>query len=115
MPWWRSFRTLLIHAATRLDAVGFADPAISDSTLARTAADHKSVFFAEKNRQGEVIDYHAAFAGGLHLVPDEHALARLAADEQQRVDDGLFLDNAEVFEALLDRCSVIQAKAKAIR
>jgi len=103
------------HDVTRLDAAGFADTAIADSRLARAVADHKSVFFAEKNQHGEVVDYHAAIAGGLQLVPDDDALAKLAADYQQMVDDGLFLDEAEPFEALLDRCRVIQAKANAIR
>ncbi len=103
------------HDVTRLDAAGFAEAAIADSRLARAVADHKSVFFAEKNRHGEVVDYHAAVAGGLQLVPDDDALAKLAADYQQMVDDGLFLDEAEPFEALLDRCRAIQAKANAIR
>jgi hypothetical protein len=51
----------------------------------------------------------------LQLVPDDDALAKLAADYQQMVDDGLFLDDAEPFEALLDQCRAIQAKANAIR
>ena len=104
-----------LHDVTRLDAAGFAEAAIADSRLARAVADHKSVFFAEKNRHGEVVDYHAAVAGGLQLVPDDDALAKLAADYQQMVDDGLFLDEAEPFETLLDRCRAIQAKANAIR
>ena len=56
-----------------------------------------------------------AIASGLQLVPDDDALAKLAADYQQMVDDGLFLDDAEPFEALLDQCRAIQAKANAIR
>jgi hypothetical protein len=67
------------HDVTRLDAAGFVDPAIADKALAHAVADHKSVFFAEKNPQGEVIDYHAAVSGGLQLVPDDDALAKLAA------------------------------------
>ena len=102
------------HDVTRLDAAGFADAAIADSMIARAVADHKSVFFAEKNTHGEVINYHAAVTGGLQLVPDDDALAKLAADYQQMVDDGLFLDEVEPFEALLDRCRAIQAKANAI-
>ena len=102
------------HDVTRLDAAGFADAAIADSRLARAVADHKSVFFAEKNTRGEVINYHAAVTGELQLVPDDDALAKLAADYQQMVDDGLFLDEAEPFEALLDQCRAIQAKANAI-
>jgi hypothetical protein len=103
------------HDLTRLDAAGFAEAAIADKALAQAVADHKSVFFAEKNLHGVVIDYRTAVAGGLQLVPDDDALAKLAADYQQMVDDGLFLDDAEPFEALLDRCRAIQAKANANR
>jgi hypothetical protein len=103
------------HDLTRLDAAGFAEAAIADTALARAVADHKSIFFAEKNLHGEVVDYHAAVAGGLQLVPDDDALAKLAADYQHMVDDGLFLDDAESFETLLDQCRAIQAKANAIR
>lgn len=103
------------HDLTRLDAAGFAEAAIADTALARAVADHKSVFFAENNTHGVAIDYHAAVAGGLQLVPDNDALAKLAADYQQMVDDGLFRDDAEPFEALMDQCHAIQAKANAIR
>jgi len=99
------------HDVTRLDAAGFADGAIADKALARAVADHKSVFFAEKNTCGEVIDYHAAVAGALQLVPDDDALAKLAVDYQHMVDDGLFLDDVEPFDALLERCRAIQQKA----
>jgi hypothetical protein len=99
------------HDVTRLDAAGFADAAIADKALAQAVADHKSMFFAEKNPQGDVIDYHAAVSGGLQLVPDDGALAKLAADYQNMVDDGLFLDDVEPFEGLLERCRVIQQKA----
>jgi len=103
------------HDLTRLDAAGFAELAIADKGLAQAVADHKCMFFAEKNMHGVVIDYHAAVAGGLQLVPDDDALAKLATDYQHMVDDGLFFDDVEPFEALLDRCRAIQAKANAIR
>ena len=48
------------------------------------------------------------------LNNDDDALSKLAADYQHMVDDGLFLDDAEPFEALLDQCRSIQAKANAI-
>jgi hypothetical protein len=102
------------HDVTRLDAAGFAEAAIADKALAKAVADHKSMFFAEKNTRGDVIDYHAAVSGGLQLVPDDDALVKLAADYQRMIDDGLFLDNAEFFEDLLMRCRVIQQKANAI-
>jgi Nucleotidyl transferase AbiEii toxin, Type IV TA system len=99
------------HDVTRLDTAGFGDAAIADKALARAVADHKTVFFAEKNTHGEVIDYHAAVAGALQLVPDDSALAKLAVDYQHMVDDGLFLDDVEPIETLLDRCRTIQLKA----
>lgn len=101
------------HDVTRLDSAGFAAAAIADQALARAVADHKSVFFSEKNIHGDAIDYHAAVAGALQLVPDDSALAKLATDYQQMVDDGLFLDDAEPFEALIERCQAIQKKANA--
>jgi len=98
---------------SRLDAAGFAANAIADQALARAVADHKSMFFAEKNTHGDAIDYHAAVAGTLQLVPDAGALTKLATDYQQIVDDGLFLDDAEPFEALMERCRAIQKDTNA--
>ena len=99
------------HDVARLDAAGFAQAAIADKTLAKAVADHKSVFFTEKDTHGATIDYHAAVTGNLRLVPNDDALATLAADYQHMVDDGLFLDDAEPFDVLLDRCRAIQNKA----
>lgn len=102
------------HDVTRLDAAGFADAAIADRALANAVADHKSIFFAEKSPEGAPIDYHAAVSGGLCLVPDDGALAKLAADYQHMVDDGLFLDEVESFDAILRQCQTIQQKANAV-
>jgi hypothetical protein len=101
------------HDVTRLDAAGFTDAAIADRALAKAVADHKSIFFAEKNPDGTPIDYHGAVSGGLCLVPDDEALAKLATDYQHMVDDGLFLDEVESFDALLQQCQAIQQKANA--
>ncbi len=102
------------HDLTRLDAAGFADAAIADKALAQAVADHKSVFFAEKNKQGEVIDYHLAVSGRLQLIPNDGVLATLATDYQRMVDDGLFLDDVEPFEALMQRCKSIEQKANLV-
>jgi len=103
------------HDVTRLDAAGFVDAAIADRELAKAVADHKSVFFAEKKPDGASIDYHAAVSGRLCLVPNDGALAKLATDYQHMVDDGLFLDEVESFDALLQQCQAIQEKANAIQ
>lgn len=99
------------HDVTRLDAGGFADSAIADKALASAVAAHKSIFFAEKNLDGGLIDYHAAVAGGLRLVPDDGALVKLAADYQHMIADGLFLDEVDSFNTLLQHRQAIQDKA----
>jgi hypothetical protein len=76
-------------------------------------ADHKTAFFPEKTGAHELIDYHAAVCGSLCLVPVDAALAKLAADYQHMVADGLLLNDAESFDALLDQCRVIQEMANA--
>lgn len=94
-----------------LDSAGFVDAAIADMSLCKAVADHKSIFFAEKSPQGELIDYHAAVSGGLQLVPDAGALLTIASAYEHMVDDGLFIDDAELFDVLLERCRFIEQKA----
>lgn len=98
------------HDLIRLDSAGFADAAISDSVLAKTVADHKSVFFSEKSADGTLIDYHSAVTGKLKLVPDNEARKKLSEDYQHMIDDGLFLDEVESFDALLEKCRIIENK-----
>lgn len=101
------------HDVTRLDTAGFADAAIADKALGKAVADHKSMFFAEKDTHDNAIDYHAAVSGSLRLVPENGALATLAKDYGHMIEDGLLLDDAELFDALLARCRMIQDKANA--
>ena len=99
------------HDVTRLDVAGFTDKAIADRNLAKNVADHKNIFFTEKDGDGIVIDYVAAVSGGLRLVPTDGALAKLAADYQHMVEDGLLLDDVESFDALIAQCKAVQEKA----
>ena len=48
-------------------------------------------------------------------MPSGLALSKLAADYQHMVDDGLFLNEVESFDALLNHCQAIQEKANAIQ
>lgn len=65
------------------------------------------MFFAEKTANGALIDYEAAVNGGLQLVPAGAALAALARDYSQMIDDGLLLEEAEPFDTLIERCARI--------
>lgn len=99
------------HDLARLDEVGHADAALRDPELAAAVARHKSMFFAEKDMNGTPIDYTAAVAGRLSLVPAGTALRALADDYARMVEDGLLQDDAESFDALMEKCARIEAKA----
>ena len=103
------------HDLARLTSAGFATTALADTALATEVAAHKSNFFAEKSAQGSPIDYHAAVTGHLQLVPAAQARSSLAADYARMVDDGLFLDDVEAFEELMQHCQRIQDAANAVR
>lgn len=102
------------HDVTRLDAAGFADSAARDRELALAVAAHKGVFFAESTPEGETIDYRTAVTGGLTLAPSGEAREVLAEDYAQMVEDGLLLDDAEPFDALLERCRALADKVNAM-
>lgn len=99
------------HDIARLGETGHAARALVDMDVARAVARHKGIFFAEKDADGQPIDYEAAVAGGLHLVPEGAARELLAEDYRRMVEDGLLLDEAESFDALLQRCGEIERQA----
>lgn len=101
------------HDVVRLDEAGFAEAAFVDRELANAVARHKSMFFAEKAADRTPIDYAAAVAGGLQLVPVGDVAKALEEDYARMVEDGLLFDDAEPFEALMARCADICADANA--
>lgn len=103
------------HDLTRLDRAGMADAAIADRALALAVARHKSMFFSEKDSAGALIDYVGAVSSGLQLVPNDKALASLSLDYARMLDDGLLLGDAEPFEALLEQCRDLEARANKVK
>ena len=99
------------HDVARLDDAGFAASAFADRALAVAVARHKSMFFAEKAADRTTIDYETAVNGGLRLVPGAEARDVLKEDYVHMVDDGLLLEDAEPFEALMDRCANLAERA----
>lgn len=95
----------------KLDDAGYAKAAFDDKDLAKEVADWKSKFFREKDSDGNVIDYHAAVAGKLRLVPDGEMRKELEADYQKMVDAGLLLGDAVPFSDLMKRCADLQKRA----
>lgn len=101
------------HDLARLDEAGFAEKALADRSLAEAVAAHKNWFFAEKDGDRQTIDYRAAVSGGLRLVPGGASRDALAQDYAKMVEDGLLLDEAEPFDALMARMEALQDRANA--
>ena len=99
------------HDVARLDEAGFAAAAFADRDLATAVARHKAMFFAEKAADRSPIDYAAAVNGDLQLVPAGDGAKALEEDYARMVEDGLLLEDAEPFEALMERCAEIAARA----
>ncbi len=103
------------HDVARLGETGHAARALADVEVAQAVARHKAIFFSEKDADGRPINYDAAVAGGLRLVPEGAARDLLAEDYRRMVEDGLLLEEAEAFDALLQRCGEIERQANAAK
>ena len=101
------------HDLVRLDEAGVAARALADRSLALSVARHKAMFFSENDATGTRIDYEAAVSGGLQLVPAGAALAVLTDDYARMLADGMLLDDAEPFNALMEQCAEIETRANA--
>lgn len=101
------------HDLVRLDEAGHAQAALDDGALANQVAEHKIRFFREKDKDGARVDYAAAVSGRLTLVPKGEALKRLEEDYKQMAKDGILLDDAEPFSALIERCAQLEKRANA--
>ena len=100
------------HDLARLDEAGTAARALADRALALlSVARHKTMFLTENDTRGERIDYECAVTGGLQLLPSGTAHSVLADDYAKTLADGMLLDENEPFDALMERCAAIEARA----
>lgn len=99
------------HDLVRLDDAGIASSALADRELARSVARHKAMFFRENDVHGAQIDYLGAVSGGLQLVPTDTAHPVLANDYARMLADGMLLHDSESFDALMQRCAAMEARA----
>ena len=99
------------HDVVRLDDAGIVDKALSDRALGMAVARHKAMFFREKDAAGQWVDYEAAVSGKLRLAPEGAARDALADDYGGMPANGLLLEDGEPFEALIERCVGIEARA----
>lgn len=100
------------HDVVRLDDAGYAEKAIADRALGLSVARHKSVFFPEKDAEGNRIDFEVAVAmGELKLVPTEEAYELLAEDYEAMIRAEMFFNDPDTFENLMERCADIEERA----
>lgn len=92
---------------------GHAQIAIKDRPLACAVAEHKAMFFAEKDDNKCLINYQAAVGGCIQLVPHGDALASLRQDYLAMLADGLLALNAPAFEEIIDICMGLQKEINA--
>ena len=82
--------------------------AASDHELARQVAEHKSMFFAEKDVDGGKVNYFQATSGDLRLIPQGPSLDALEKDYAAMLEDGLLAFEQPTFEAVMASCAAIQ-------
>lgn len=85
--------------------------ACADQALAQAVAEHKSVFFIEKDATGNKIDYFAAVRGQLQLIPAGESLVVLEKDYAAMLEDGLLPLNQPSFSEIIEQCRIIQDEA----
>lgn len=89
---------------------GHAQAAITDRELAHAVAEHKSMFFAEKDADKAPIDYRAAISAGVQIIPDGHALAALEKDYAAMLEDGLLSTHRPSFSEIITVCIELQSR-----
>jgi hypothetical protein len=87
--------------------------AIADRAVAKAVAEHKSLFFIEKDAEGTVVDYFTATSGRLQIVPEGAARDALAADYASMRADDILVGDALPFDALMKACSSVAQSANA--
>lgn len=84
------------------------ESAARDHKLARQVAEHKSMFFTEKDANGDKIDYFRATSGQLQLIPQGPSFDALAQDYTAMLEDGLLAIDQPSFEVVMANCETIQ-------
>ena len=82
--------------------------AASNHELARQVAEHKSMFFAEKDVDGGKVDYFQATSGDLRFIPQGPSLDALEKDYAAMLEDGLLAFEQPTFETVMESCAAIQ-------
>jgi hypothetical protein len=100
------------HDLVQMEETGHLPEALAAKDVSEAVAIHKNAFFAEKDANGNRIDYLEAVHDGLTLVPSGTGFDALHQDYIHMVEDGLLIGNRLSFEEVMRRCSEIQAELR---
>ncbi|MDY0222354.1 MAG: nucleotidyl transferase AbiEii/AbiGii toxin family protein [Desulfobacterium sp.] len=79
--------------------------------VAIAVARHKSYFFIEKDAVGQIIDYAAATAGNLTIVPTGEAKVDLEQDYGAMLPEEIIIGNSVPSDELLKACAEVESIA----
>lgn len=82
--------------------------ATQDKAVAQAVAQHKSIFFLEKDLAGDAVNYLDAIQGKLKIVPVGHARLALEKDYAAMTNDGVLLGQHDSFESIMDACHTLE-------
>ena len=88
---------------------GHAQAAIADRQLAIAVAEHKAMFFAEKDADKRPIDYRAAVCSEIKIIPEGVVLQALEKDYTAMVSDGLLSTHQPSFTEVIMVCKELQS------
>jgi len=88
----------------------YYESAVGDRKLGEKVAEHKSMFFAEKDKHGAKVDYHRAVTGAIQLIPTGESLFALEKDYSAMLEDGLLALHQPDFLELIESCHAIEAR-----
>ena len=88
----------------------YYETAVTDRDLGKKVAEHRSIFFAEKDAHGDKVDYHRAVTGAIQLIPTGASLAALKKDYSAMLEDGLLALHQPDFSEIIEHCRVIEAR-----
>ncbi len=86
------------------------EKAAGDRDLALKVAEHKSMFFVEKDAAGTRIDYFKAVTGAIQLIPTGKSMTALEHDYGAMLEDGLLALDQPVFSDIVESCRAMQVR-----
>ncbi len=101
------------HDIAAIGRSSYFAAAVADRAVAQAVAEHKSLFFVEKDTEGSVIDYFATINGRLKIVPEGSARETLAADYASMRADDVMVGDPLPFDDLMKACASVAEAANA--